>query len=654
MKKTWHDNAFFGLHFDIHAGAHDVNLGRDVTVEHLKAQFEKMRPDYVQCDCKGHPGYTSYPTKVGIASPGIVKDALRVWRQATRELGLPLIMHYSGVWDTAAIAAHPDFARVLPDKNEDGSDKLDPNNTCPLSDYTDKYLILQMEELLKEYDVDGFWVDGENWASHLCYCERCKKSFTDATGIAATPLKAGDEGWEDWLRISRENFTDHVRRYTAAIHAAKPTATSCSNWMYTLRQPEDITVDIDYISGDFTWIWSCANAISEARFMDSRGLKWDLMAWAFTSYEWGKQWEYKTAPALMQEAACVMSCGGAFTIYDTPNRTGNLVEWHMDELAKVSKFCRARKDVCFDTKTYPQAVVLHSQEYYYKHGSPLFGQAAACTPLEGALHLLLDNGIHTDILNTTSLLEKLDTYPMCVVPENDCLSPEVVSRLRDYVNAGGTLVVSTASVYPFADLLGIETVQTQVTGQYLPSGGGTTAAMGNWDYVKASKGTVLETILTSRDRGEYEQDSTYPAASCVSYGAGKIIAIYGELFSGYLKNHYPRARVFFSGLLEKAGTDNLIGLSSSSPVHLTARQKDGHLFLNLVNMSTTNTTSPTSPVIEDVPYSSPVNLSVPYEGTPKSITLYPEGITPSWSINDGKLCIHVERVGIMDIVDIEK
>ena len=66
---TWHDNAFFGLHFDIHATLADKNLGRDASVKQLIEQFEKIKPDFVQCDCKGHPGVTAWPTDVGVRSP---------------------------------------------------------------------------------------------------------------------------------------------------------------------------------------------------------------------------------------------------------------------------------------------------------------------------------------------------------------------------------------------------------------------------------------------------------------------------------------------------------------------------------------------------------------------------------------------------------
>ena len=68
-KANWHDKVYFGLHYDQHANKWDFELGKAVTHEMLREAWKKIKPDWVQCDCKGHEGYTSYPTKVGYPSP---------------------------------------------------------------------------------------------------------------------------------------------------------------------------------------------------------------------------------------------------------------------------------------------------------------------------------------------------------------------------------------------------------------------------------------------------------------------------------------------------------------------------------------------------------------------------------------------------------
>ena len=61
--------SFLGIHFDFHAGADCTEVGKNMTPEMVAASVDKVQPDYVQIDCKGHPGYSSYPTKVGNPAP---------------------------------------------------------------------------------------------------------------------------------------------------------------------------------------------------------------------------------------------------------------------------------------------------------------------------------------------------------------------------------------------------------------------------------------------------------------------------------------------------------------------------------------------------------------------------------------------------------
>ena len=168
----------------------------------------------------------------------------------TRELGIKLGMHYSGVWDSPAIELHPDWARL------DETGKPDPNMTCRMSGYDTQLLIPQMLEIVDKYDVDGFWVDGENWASKPCWCDRCGAEFTRRTAISAIPTAAGQPAWDAWLAFHRDLFAEHVTRYVEAIHARKPDCLVCSNWMYTVRQPDPVIAPVDYLSGDYGWSWA--------------------------------------------------------------------------------------------------------------------------------------------------------------------------------------------------------------------------------------------------------------------------------------------------------------------------------------------------------------------------------------------------------------
>ena len=109
--------SFLGIHFDFHAGEDCTSIGKNTTRAMIETIIDQVHPDYLQIDCKGHPGLSSYPTKVGNPAPGFVGDPLRLWREVTAERGVALFMHYSGVWDSEAIRRHPGWGVV----NADGS-----------------------------------------------------------------------------------------------------------------------------------------------------------------------------------------------------------------------------------------------------------------------------------------------------------------------------------------------------------------------------------------------------------------------------------------------------------------------------------------------------------------------------------------------------
>jgi hypothetical protein len=152
-----------------------------------------------------------------------------------------------------------------------------------------------MKEIIEKYDVDGFWVDGENWAALPCWCNLCRAEFTRRTGIGEIPLKKGDPHWEEWTAFHRDLFVEHVTKYTNVVHAQKPGCLVVSNWMYTLREPEPVKAPIDYLSGDFTYAWGADDAAVESRMIASRGMSWDLMAWGFARATEGSPYEFKTA-----------------------------------------------------------------------------------------------------------------------------------------------------------------------------------------------------------------------------------------------------------------------------------------------------------------------------------------------------------------------
>jgi len=646
-KRNWHDDVFFGIHYDLHARDEDTELGREVTHDHLRERWRKIKPDWVQCDCKGHPGYTSWPTETGTVSPGVVKDALRIHRDVTAELGIKLGMHYSGVIDVVALEQHPDWARI------DAAGKPNDRSTCRLSPYADELMIPQLLELVEKYDVDGFWVDGENWGSQPCWCDRCRAEFAERTGITEAPTAGDQPRWGEWLSFQRDVFKEYVTKYADAVHAKKPTCLICSNWMYTVRQPESISVPVDYLSGDYTPNLGAYRAALEARLLDCREITWDLMVWGFTRNAVAANSPSAMKPVLhlSQEVAEVVALGGAVMIYAKPQRSGWLTGWEHRIIADLGGFCRARQDVCFQSKPLPEAAILHLDTRYYTRNDPLFNYGGAMQSIEGALHVLLETHRSTDLLTTEAALEHLPKYKLVVVPDQHPLTEEMSAALQAFARGGGVVLLSgTTLSTDHPDLVGADPSGVPVEKQVAFQVGNQAIHVGGaWQPVSPRAGTVALSCLLS-GLEPVKDDSDRIAITQRQLGKGAIVAIHGPLFLDYYHTHFPRHRCFIAELINKLAIDWEVTIDASPRLELIARRKNGKSMLNLINRGAGETLSGQRMIITELPPVEDVTVRLRRTAPPKDVVLAPGNRPLQWSFADGCVRISVPRIEIHDIV----
>ncbi len=427
-------DAFLGIHFDFHAGKDCVQVGQRTTPEMVELVIDKVHPDYIQIDCKGHAGYSSYPTKVGNPAPGFVGDPLRIWRDATGRRGVSLFMHYSGVWDSRAVEVHPEWAAV------DGGGKPNDKATSVFGPYVDTLMIPQLRELAGDYGVDGVWVDGDCWATTPDYGEKAVGEFCKQTGAQSAPRKAGEPYWNEWLDFNREGFRRYVRHYVDELKASHPDFQVISNWAFSDHMPEAVSANVAGLSGDFSPDDSVNSARFAGRCLENQGVPWDLMSWSF-SRKTGKQ---KPAVQLMQEAAIVLAMGGGYQAYFKQDRDGALRNpAEMDVMAEVARFCRARQAFCPHSVSVPQIALLYSTAGHYRHSSSLFHWSGSrgVTVLRQALAPILQNHYGVQVVSEHHLKGKMSEWPLIVVPGWEYLEPDFRDQLAAYAASGGRLLL---------------------------------------------------------------------------------------------------------------------------------------------------------------------------------------------------------------------
>jgi len=638
-------DAFFGLHFDLHPQATDTSLGADISEDNIRNLLERVKPDYVQYDCKGHAGWAGYPTAVGWSSPGIVKDSLAVWRKTTRDFGVGLFIHYSGVWDSKAIAEHPDWARIGPDG------KRDPNATSVFGPYVDELLIPQLKEVTAKYGLDGVWADGECWATQLDYSPKALAAWTSETGFTDAPKDRADPRWLEWKMFHRRAFERYLAHWIDAVHAADPALQLTSNWMYTSFAPKPVEAKLDFLSGDYSPSLSVDRARVEARYLASTGMPWDLMAWGFDKGQ-GLGWSIKPAEHLMQEASVVLMQGGGFQIYHTPTRSGHIVEPVIAQEEAVASFCRARQAVSHKSISVPQVALLLSSESFWDKSDAVFAPwGDVFLELEGALHALLNLHYSVDILAEHQLEPRLKEFPLVVIPDSHKLTDAFRKALTDYVGQGGSLLLlGEKSARLFEPILGakLEGGPAQRTAE-LASAGGVTNADGVWQKVTLTTARAAGSIYPTRDIRKEGQI----AATVAAFGKGKVGAVYGPVASIYFRSHHPWLKAFIGALMADLFPEPAITVDGPSTIDVALRRTaGGRLSVHLLN--TAGMPLPDRYGFTDaIPPLEGITLTVRTAAEPASVRWVPDGGTLDWSWEDGRLSVIVPKLRIHGVVVID-
>ena len=642
-------DSFFGLHFDFHAGRNSKGLG-ECHVELIDEMLEKVKPDFVQCDTKGHPGISSYPTKVGNPAPEMKGDLLKTWRELTKKHDVALYSHYSGVWDSEAVSKNPDWAVV----NENG--ERNENLTSVFGPYADKLLVPQLIEIANDYGLNGVWVDGECWATDVDYSHWATEKYKAAYG--KEPPKKDDSDYHEYLDFCRNGFLEYVDHYMREVHKVAPDFQLISNWLYTMYVLKNPEVDMDSISGDYDPNDSVNTARVDGRAIMSQQKPWDLMAWGFGRHD--DSYFKKTYEQLCQEAAAVIMLGGGFQVYNTQvgkasknstvNVAGSIPEFIIPILVPLAEFCRAREDICFKAEPVHQVGIVYSEKGHNASHDRLFTLGGKhYDSVKGTTLAVSDCGIFAEILMTHHILDRdISDFGLIIVPELPVIEPELKEKLLNYAKNGGKLmIIGNEAVKIFEEELGV-TVKKSVDRSVinLDSDGFPTSVRTPYSCVELGSDcrVIGEVFATPAHETSSE---TSPVASVKKYGDGEISGVYFDM-GAYKDWRSPSFRRFVKKLVTSVYTPSVRILSKSN-VDVSLMKKNGLLCVNLLNLNGEHADRNLCG-FDNIPPLRDVAIEIDFAEKPSSVRLEPDGKELPFTWENGVIRVSVDKIDIHSVV----
>ncbi len=636
-------DCFFGVHFDLHASEDITDAGRTLTPEMVDTFLTKVRPDFIQIDCKGHPGISSYPTKAGYHVKGFQKDPLKLWREVTEKNKVALFMHYSGVMDAKAATEHPDWALVK------STGEISREKISFFSPYLDQILIPQLKELSGEYHVDGAWIDGDCWAVEPDYSKAVLNDWKNKTGNSEVPRKKDDPNYPKYLEYTRGLFREYMKKYVDAIHTYDPKFQITSNWSYSSLMPEKVENKVDFLSGDVTPENGVYRSAFEARCMAPQGKPWDLMAWGFSWNGDKMPMSNKSVVQLEQEAAEIIAMGGGVQFYFQQNRDLSLKPWLATTLSELGTFCRERQSFCHKAQAIPQIALLYPARAYQHSASSAF--SGAPEKLRGTLYALLDNQLPVEVLMEHNMLGKTSQYPMIVIPECDSIEPVLLGELRTYVQNGGKLLVIGAQATGiFAGELGIQSSKmTDETTTFLSANN----RLGSIRSPLLSVELAADSKILSNfyDVGDFQYKSKTIAASMRQVGKGKIAGIYFNAGSDYSQYKTFVVRDFIAETISRLSPEKMVEVSGSHMVHVAINKLKGKTYVNLINVAG-ESTNQSAIGYDEIPSLTDLTVSLKTASKPAKIILQPEGKELNMNYANGKSTVLIPKLEIHSILEI--
>ena len=638
MKKR--KDSFFGLHFDFHASENTKGIGAEFDPAVLEKIIAAVKPDFVQCDTKGHPGYSSYPTKVGTPAPEIARDILREWREITEKHDVALYAHHSGVLESRAAALHPEW--TIRDADGNPTERM-----SSFGEYADKLLIPQLKELALDYGLNGAWIDGECWAVWHDWSKKAIEAFvsergkqppkprngvnadTQDGGHSATlgqktaEEAADEELMEEYSDFLRKAFFRYVRHYVEEVHKAAPDFEITSNWLNSPQAPDAVCVT-DYISADY----DSENSVDSARFcgrvVADFERPWDLMAWGFRF----NGLAVKTYEQLCQEAAAVVMLGGGVQLYNIQDyRRVVRDEWAVPMWAKLAGFCRERQPFCHQAKPVHEAAVIYSVKAFYRKKESLFGTWGSDYPADtqGLLFSALDAGFATEILLSHKAMERdLSAYSLLVLGDAHALEPELKEKLIAYVKGGGTLALfGTECANFFAEAFGLRRTSRQSEKVF-------DITVNGMRYPVQCPHADSEGMAA----GEYESKP---------FGKGRVLSVPFVLGTAYQKGRSAALRDYAAEVFSPC--KRKLHIEGQKMFDCALMQKEGKEYIHVLNMAGEHRAA-SARTFDEIPplYGLQAEYAAPRR--PVRVVKLPGGRETAFSYENGTLRFAIDRVDI--------
>ncbi|MGB3336122.1 MAG: beta-galactosidase trimerization domain-containing protein [Devosia sp.] len=620
------------IHLDFHTSEYIGGIGADFDAADFVATFKKAHVDSVTIFAKCHHGWAYYPTEAGAPHPNLTRpDLLGEMVDALNAADIECPIYITVQWDERNARLHPEWrARSATSNRFDPSQLKAGWHTLCLNHkaYRDE-LLAMAREVATRYATPGIFFDIV--LTPDCVCQECLDTMAEQ---GLDPENPSD-------RLTKDEWVNEVFRteMSAALNAEFPGLRIFYNCGHIHKQGPERFAPYSHLELESlpTGGWGYNHFPSSARYAATLGLDFVAHTGKFHT-SWGEFGGFKHPDALEFEAAQMVSLGSKCLVGDQLHPNGAI---NPDTYASIAPaYARVEKlEPYLDGARQVSEVAILSAEYFH-HAGDRNNNAD-----DGAAQMLQELQRPFDVIDPSADFSR---YRVIILPDEVPVEDELATRFRDYLAAGGKLLISGISALQddgyFAVPAGIRSAgPVDFDPSYLRAGKALDRSMtetpfvvyGRAQAIVAEGATVLAEVVPPYFNRSYKHFSSHAHApddvNAAPLGAGITIHdgvayIAYPIFSIYRAMGQPLYRYVVRGLLDKLLPDPVLttDLPSAGRASLTRQEHRGRHVLHLLygapqvrgNGVPANGGVRVMEMLEDIPAIGPVSARVRLPSAP--------------------------------------
>lgn len=424
---------FRQVHLDFHTSEHIEDIGKKFDKKQFQTALKKGHINSITLFSKCHHGWAYHPSKANEIHPHLDFDLLGAQIQAAHEIGVKTPIYLLAGLDEKMAHRHPEWlVRNLDESTTWAKDFTEPgyHKMCMSSPYLD-YLVKQIEEVCKNYDADGIFLDIAG--VQPCYCQNC---IAEREELGLNPY---DEN--DVLKHAEMVYKRYAEKTRAAVDKYKPNLSLFHNGGHIRQGRRDLVNYNTHLELESlpTGGWGYDHFPFSARYCQGLGVDYLGMTGKFHG-SWGEFGGFKHPNALRFEVTLAAANGAKCSVGDQLSPSGEMDMVTYDLIGSAYSELEGKEEWLDNVESVADIAIISPEAYV---GDLSTGQMTKVDDSgSGVCRIMLEGKYLFDVIDFESDLSK---YKVIILPDVIRADIDFAKRLREFCDCGGKVLATGKS-----------------------------------------------------------------------------------------------------------------------------------------------------------------------------------------------------------------